>query len=333
MTRTLSIVLPLFDAALFLPRVLPPLLAAVERGEALEILVVDDGSTDDGPEICRRQGLAVLASGGRLGPGAARNVGARAARGDVLLFVDSDVVLRPDVPRRALEALARRAGSVAVFGSYDDRPRARGVVSRYVNLRHHWVHQQGTEDAVTFWAGCGAVERGAFLAAGGFDGARYRRPSIEDIELGARLLANGGRIVLDKGMLCTHLKRWTFRSMLVTDLLRRAVPWTRLILEGRGELALNVTRAEQGKALLAVGLSLALIGGLVLPRLLGAAGVLFLCAVLANRRFFAFLWRQEGPLGALAGVLLHQVYYHVGMLGYLLGFLAHVSRRRAADQR
>jgi GT2 family glycosyltransferase len=331
-TRTLSIVLPLFDAAHFLPRVLPPLLAAVERGEALEVLVVDDGSTDGGPDVCRRHGLSVLASGGRLGPGAARNAGARAARGDVVLFVDSDVVVFPDVPRRALEALAR-PGCVAVFGSYDDRPAARGLVSRYVNLRHHWVHQQGAEDAVTFWAGCGAVVRGAFLAAGGFDAARYPRPSIEDIELGARLVARGGRIVLDKGMLCTHLKRWTFRSMLATDLLRRAVPWTRLLLAGRGAPSLNVTRAERGKALLAVGLSLALLGGLVLPALFWVAGALFACAVLANRRFFAFLGRRGGPPEALAGVLLHQVYYHVGMLGYLLGLVGHVSRRRAVETR
>ena len=50
----------------------------------------------------------------------------------------------------------------AVMGSYDDTPSEPGLVSQYRNLLHHFVHQVGREKASTFWAGCGAVRRGAF---------------------------------------------------------------------------------------------------------------------------------------------------------------------------
>ena len=58
------------------------------------------------------------------------------------------------------------------------------MVSQYRNLLHHFVHQHGHAEASTFWAGCGAIRRAAFDAVGGFDAARFPRPSIEDIELG-----------------------------------------------------------------------------------------------------------------------------------------------------
>ena len=54
--------------------------------------------------------------------------------------------------------------------------------------------------------------------------------SVEDIELGMRLTRAGGRIRLVKSLEVTHLKQWTFRSLVHTDVVRRAIPWSRLLL-------------------------------------------------------------------------------------------------------
>ena len=64
---------------------------------------------------------------------------------------------------------------------------------------------------------------------GGHD-ERYRRPCIEDIELGYRLRDAGHEIRLCRDLQVKHLKRWRLGDMLTTDLLKRAVPWTRLML-------------------------------------------------------------------------------------------------------
>ena len=130
-------------------------------------------------------------------------------------------------------AFAADPNLIAVFGAYDDAPEASGAVSGFRNLLHHHVHAGGAGEAVTFWAGLGAVRRDAFLAAGGFDARRYRRSSIEDIELGMRLAAGGGRLVLDPMIRGTHLKAWTLGSMISTDLVRRGIPWVELLLETR----------------------------------------------------------------------------------------------------
>ena len=333
--RKISIILPLYNARPLLPQVLPPLQAAVERGEAVELLVVDDGSTDGGAEYCREEGVQVLSSGWRLGPGGARNVGTEAAGGDVVLFIDSDVIMHADVPRRVQEAFERGADCVATFGSYDDRPQDRGLVSQYLNLRHHYVHQQGSEDASTFWAGCGAVDRRAFLDAGGFDLERFPHPSIEDIELGYRLRERGGRILLDKRMQCTHLKRWSLRSMVLTDVFRRALPWTRLMLEGgKQESQLNLSSNERFRAALAGLLSISLVAGIVYPPALGLSLALLVTAFLANRGLYLLILRRNGIPHMLAGVLLHQIYYHYSVLCYLYCLAqARVSRAKSIAAR
>jgi glycosyltransferase involved in cell wall biosynthesis len=317
--KTLSIVMPLYNAGADLPRVLQPLLAAISEGTALELLVVDDGSTDGGPELCRQLGAHVMSSGGKcLGPAEARNIGVAQAQGDLLLFVDSDVILHNEVPARVCELLSNDEGWVAMFGSYDDRPPYRSLVSQYVNLRHHWVHQHGEREATTFWSGCGAVARQAYLDVGGFNPARFPRPMVEDIDLGYRLREQGGRILLDKDMLCTHLKRWSLYNMVVTDIFGRALPWTRMIIEQGGEeTSLNVSPAEKLKAGLAGILTLSVIAGYWDTRIWGLSAALLALAFYVNRGFFCLIGRRNSIAHMLAGLLLHQLYYHYSVLCFV----------------
>ena len=75
-----------------------------------------------------------------------------------------------------------------------------------------------------------------FVNLGGFDAGRYRYPSIEDIELGYRIIGSGRRIVLREDLQGKHLKEWRLKNLLHTDIFRRAIPWSRLMLE-RKQLA------------------------------------------------------------------------------------------------
>ncbi|MGY8860519.1 MAG: glycosyltransferase, partial [Pseudomonadales bacterium] len=188
----ISVIMPVYNGAEFIPLSLPPLIDMMHRGEIFEVIVVDDGSTDGSKQMAETIGAKVLSSGGRLGPGGARNQAANTALGDILWFVDADVVVHSDAAR-CLGIGFDVDQVVAVFGSYDSNPPARNFFSQYKNLVHHYYHNRARDEAHTFWSGCGAVRRAAFLNCGGFDVERYQYPSIEDIELGHRMIKAGGR--------------------------------------------------------------------------------------------------------------------------------------------
>ena len=314
----LSVVVPVRDGAAYLADALPVLRAAI--GEDTELIVCDDGSRDGSGQVAVGFGALVLRHDRSAGPAAARNHGARAARGDVLVFLDADVRVHPDTIARLRRALDDPA-IAAAFGSYDGSPPARSWPSLYKNLAHHFVHQRSSREAATFWAGCGAVRRDVFLAAGGFD-PRYARPSIEDVELGYRLRAAGHRIRLVPDAQVTHLKRWTLAGWLAADLRDRAVPWARLVRSGRRlPRDLNFTAADRAATAL-VGLGLALGAASAWRTSLLAPAIACLGAsLMLDRAFLGFAARAESPAFAAAAAGMHVLHRAAGLAGFAWGYL------------
>jgi len=295
------------------------------------IVVVDGPPAEPATAVALGAGARVLALERRRGPAAARNHGATHAQGEVLVFVDADVVVRAGGLARIGRTFADDPALTAMFGSYDDSPRSPGLVSRYRNLLHHFVHQEGSATATTFWAGLGAVRRADFWNVGGFDAAAFTRPSVEDIELGYRLRAAGGRILLDRELQGTHLKRWTLSSMIRTDVLNRAMPWARLVLaKDRVPSELNLGASQRMSAGLAI---VALVGAVlaVWRSILLLFVVVALLVVLAiNWRFYRLLGRRGGVRLAVVGFALHLLYFLYSAASFALVWLGMRLRFRRA---
>src|SRR5262249_48838960 len=134
--------------------------------------------------------------------------------------------------------------------------------------------------AETFWTGLGAVRRSAFQRVGGFQSGH---PAISDIAFGLALSDAGFRICLDRKLLCKHLKPWTLRTMVGTDVFLRAVPWSLMILS-RGRLTndLNTSMLNRlGVAFANLTLAFAL-ASLLIPSLTIPAVLAFLSTLLTN---------------------------------------------------
>ena len=193
-----------------------------------EIIVAADRAPLESERVAARQGARVVRVTGPGGPAAARNQAAMESRSDVLIFIDADVV----VPSRALHAMAREFAvdftMAAVSGTSDDDPGCGDFFSQYKNLVRAYVHRSSGREARSFWAGFGGIRAEVFHAVGGFDEG-FTRPCIEDIELGDRVSAAGHRMLIDRRLHARPLKRWTFSSMLASDIWDRGVPWAQLI--------------------------------------------------------------------------------------------------------
>jgi GT2 family glycosyltransferase len=319
----LSIIIPVFES----PEDLDECLASLTRStvKPREVIVVDDGSEARSGEIaaaCLRHGARLIRAGKNRGPATARNMGAREASGEILLFLDADCLVHAETLERAAAAFGEAPELQAVFGSYDDRPAARGGVSEFRNLLHHYVHHQSAGRASTFWGGCGAIRRSAFFDAGGFDEG-YRLASIEDVELGTRLYQAGAEIRLDPSIQVTHRKRWTLASLFRADLFYRAAPWTEAALRGAGlPQGLNFGWANRasvgliGLAMLAVVFSFFVVGAL-------CVGVLFAI----NWPVYRFIWSKRGAGALPASLVAHAVHYVAAFLGAVLGAVRHLRKR------
>jgi GT2 family glycosyltransferase len=323
--HTVSVIIPAHEVGEPLQRCL----AAVARlaPAPAEALVVLDGVPEGAPLPTAGGAVRVIRLAERGGPARARNAGARAAGGEILMFVDADVLVSPDAVGLVDALFSAGPDVAAVFGLYDDDPPRVNFLSQYKNLSHHYFHRQAPEEASTFWAGCGAVRREAFLAVGGFDEG-FGRPCVEDIELGYRLRRAGRRIRLCKSLQAKHLKVWTARGLLKTEVLDRAVPWTRSILRYRDVAGgPNLGAASRLSVISAYGLLLcALAAPWWLPGLAPAAAFLALLVV-ANAPLYALFWRRRGTLFMLRGMVWNWFYYLYGGAGFAIGLCAHLLAR------
>jgi len=324
----LSVIVPVYNSTGCLKRCLAAL--AASQYDDFEVLVVDDGSDEPIEPVVAPFGFGYLRIDGPGGPARARNRGAAQVNGRYLVFVDADVCVHSDALARVAAVFASDPQLAAVIGSYDDSPAEKNFLSQYKNLFHHYVHHASDGEIATFWSGCGAIRREEFLAFGGFDERRYRRPAIEDIELGVWMSAAGRRIVLDSSIRGKHLKRWTLWGLCKTDIFDRGVPWTRLMLRA-GAMAntLNVKPAQRVSVAL-VGLTgLALLGAWWYPLMLIAAAVFALVVTALNFDFYRFFAARSGLWFALRVAPLHWLYFCYCGFSVVWGTLSHYLERDA----
>jgi GT2 family glycosyltransferase len=279
-----------------------------------ELIVVADGATDDCRPLASRHHARLLLVPGPSGPAVARNAAAATAGGDVLVFIDADVVVSRSGLNRLAEVFVEQPRTAAVFGAYDDRPADPGFVSQYKNLSHCFIHRTAAAEARTFWAGFGAVRGEAFRRVGGFD-ERFARPSVEDIDLGYRLTEAGYRILLEPALEATHLKRWRYRA-LSND------------LNLRTEYRLSVVLAYLAVAVLALGA--------YDRRLLAALPLVVGGMVLLNHRYYRFLHSKRGGWFAARAFVLRLVQDLGNGLSFAAGtalfFCSHQATKMSGDR-
>ncbi|MBB5134571.1 glycosyltransferase involved in cell wall biosynthesis [Thermocatellispora tengchongensis] len=167
----------------------------------IEVIVVDDRSTDGSAELARRHGVRVLVTETNIGAPAARNLGVRHARGEVLFFVDSDVALAPDAVEHAVRLLGSDPTLGVVCGTYEPEPLIPdGLVERYRSLQlHYWI--SGDEgDITTIYSAIFAMRTEVFHEIGPLNPALRHS---ENAEYGHRVTQRY-RIVLDTALRGKH---------------------------------------------------------------------------------------------------------------------------------
>lgn len=299
-TPRISIVMPVYNSE----RLLGECLAAVNAStfRDYEVIVVDDSSTDRSREIAAAHGARVVPSGGRLGPGRARNKGVEHIRGDIVFFIDSDVVIRPDTLGRLVAAFDRDPGVAGLMAVQSPTMRFRNLCSVYKNLWMYYTYvRRAGQDVPLFYTTAAAIRRNAFVESGGFD-VNYVDPNIEDTDYGQKLASQGFRIQILPDLEVEHVKGYDLAGLLRVDFLR-SMSLARLKLRKSADgISTNDTSVPTGYIvsvpLAGLALLLGLVGLALGNRTLLLANFLALATILVLNVPFLRLIRAHGGVRA-----------------------------------
>ena len=157
----LSIIIPTLNEASYLPQLLRALRNQTRVPD--EIIIADAGSIDGTAGLARASGVIVV-PGGR--PSAGRNAGAKAATGDIFLFLDADVLPAPDFIERALDKFRTAGGGIASCFIYTPNPKRSDRIFIELSNSCMWAVRRIAPHAPGF---CIFVDRQIYHLIGGFD--------------------------------------------------------------------------------------------------------------------------------------------------------------------
>ena len=197
-----SIVVPTFNGK---SRQLEECLLALKHQKtrhAFEIIVVDDGSTDQTHELVNRLCEIQRFQQCRQGPAAARNLGIRKALGEIVLFIDDDCIPEPDWLEAMLQPFSDNS-VVGVKGIYLSQQNE--LIAQFVQLEYEEKYDRMETfekiDLVDTYSA--AFRKEVLIREGGFD-VSYRVPSVEDRELSLRLIEKGYKLVFQPAAKVWH---------------------------------------------------------------------------------------------------------------------------------
>jgi GT2 family glycosyltransferase len=192
----ISFVIPVRNGAADLPRCLSSIAANLHAAGGVEIVVVDNGSSDESAEIARRAGARVIDRPG-LRVGACRNAGAAVSQGDVVAFIDVDNEIAPGWLHACARAFQQQGLGAAGY------PYHAPMDATWVQRMYDALRVKGTERRDVEWLGAGnlAVRRTVFEHVGGFDEGLE---ACEDVQLCHSVRRAGYRVVSEPGMDSVH---------------------------------------------------------------------------------------------------------------------------------
>jgi len=324
----ISVIIPVYNQRDNLKTCLDAVLSSLYRD--YEVIVVDDCSNDGSLEVVSEYGCRIVKCGMQSGPAAARNKGAAVSNGEILLFVDADVIVEKSTISKLVEYFDNHSDAAAVIGTYSDSSPYKDFFSQYKNLIQHYVDRHIEECTHAFWTGCGAVKKQIYYSMGGFD-ERFTMSSVEDIDLGYRMTDAGHKIYLDKDVKVTHFKKYDLWGILVSDFWKRAVPWTSLMIKYRKFEDRKDTKTADIPSVLSLMLFL-IIAVLYLEGIAAYAPAIFLLLFLVgfflahNLNLLKYMFNKNGIYFVLVFIPMYMIACVAAGFGFLAGILMYAAK-------
>lgn len=316
----LSIVIPVYNSEKTLSSCLKSIYKSAPKNS--EIIIVDDCSTDSSINIAKKFKSKIIKLKTKSGAAAARNIGIKKAKNDIILFIDSDMIITENSFKELIKTFSNKAID-GVIGNYSNITINKNLLTNYQNLYTHYNYLSiGREKIVqikNFWTAFGAIKT-KILKQNLFD------PSfkgLEDIEIGLRLADKGYKLILNKNIQNIHNNYYNLKKF-IKNYYSKSKAWLDISIK-KGLLK------YEGYDNLAKKLSLISVV-LFIPSLFFIKLVPYLplipliLFILSNLKFYIFLFKQRNLKLGLACIPLSLFSYHLIELGLIIEFFKKINK-------
>lgn len=214
MSEKISIIIPNYNSSATISECLAA--AASLDYDNYEVIVVDDASNDDSVDIIKKFPCRLIRLEKNAGAAEARNTGAKNARGSILMFADSDIIIPKNALKQAVEFM-RKENADIFFCTFKPKIRFRNFFSIYKHLYLCYYYEKQGKAMHTIDTSFAFIRTKIFDRFSGFN-TKIR--ISEDVDLGVRLTAKGYKIYHAKGIQMEHIKHYSFMQFIKTDLIR-----------------------------------------------------------------------------------------------------------------
>ena len=329
-----SIVIPVKNGAATLDACLRSIRRSFYRN--YEVIVVDDHSSDGTAQLARRYTPTVLEVEKGTGANNARNIGAGMAKGDILAFLDSDVVVARETILGIVESL--EDGDIdAVVGIYTAKHRHERFISQYKNLWIRYSYVKSPPAIDWLFGAISGIRREAFEKLGGFNVELLAQHGHDDIELGKRFARANLNIALNMDIEVEHLKNYTLRSFIRNEYLR-SVGFAELASRF-GEVSKSIKKGFVNvypmfvlSTLIPVAVVALIVAGLAgwLPDWKLAVAIVGALYLLMNIRFLNYLEQVRGLFAMMAMIPFLIIDHVVCLIGSVVGMVRGFIKRGAS---
>ena len=301
----ISIVIPTYNSEKFMPNLLDSIF---NNGiEDMEVIIVDDCSNDDTVKIAKSYPVRVIELEKNEGPAKARNIGVKAAKGDIIFFLDSDVIVLDGAIKEVKDYFGKNPSANCVIGICSTESLNNGFVPKYMAM-FEYIHLIGTKDnkVSVFAPRCGAVRKDFFEKIGGYN-EMYRGADVEDFEFA------------------------TFKQA-ARNYFKRAVMWVHLFLKEK-KLD-NAGPTAPGNGIAAICAFFSFMGLFFIPFIDMAKYIfisLLIVFLLANIKWWNFMRKEAGFLFAVRALFLNYILGIDIMIAAMYAVISYPFSKRKLD--
>lgn len=325
MKTKISLIVPVYNSESTLKECLDSIF--LSSFKEFEVIVISDNSSDKSAQIAKKYNCKVIELSENMGPAYVRNLGAKNAEGEILFFIDSDIVIKPNSLSCIKDSFDNNEVNV-IQGIYSHKPDYNNVVTQFQQsflCYYTWSHKIKYVETLT--SACFAIRKKVFIDLKGFN-TNIKSATVEDEEFGYNLIDKGNKILILRELNVEHKINLTISKFIKRNFIMN-FNTMKSFLRNRNFIKKKMNQNNYTSVLsgiLLLGFIILMI--IVMPfflneKIIISFLILNIMFLSLNYKFINFVYLEKGPKKALGILITCYLSSFLMLIGIVCAFISY----------